>query len=356
MESSKGLVVLIVFCVILAVAGVAFVAGGSGAPSPPQPAESVRAVDSAAKHPPATTVAEPSPAPKVPGAPVAIAPPPPLPEPAPDPETGNKPDPRLIVAPVAEPEIQVDGQWTPPAGFDIVASFPDRKGFLFEREDDSGRRIQGVAIPGLILVTRGLVELFGCGEGGKEHETVLRLESDVQSLDLALTSAGFNRGKLPEGGTIKDPNQGSRVIILVQWTDQNGKTVTHRSEDLVVSLRRNSPMPRVGWTYVAQWSEVPDPAQPKGERKQKVLMAANSRSYVTTFRDRTALLDNPLEEAVDDTLFAANFMLLPPSGTPVRVIFRTPTTAERQEIEGLEKEIAKQPKDFHADDRKEKDK
>ncbi len=351
-ESSKGLIVLIVFCVILAVAAVAFVAGGSGAP-PPKP-EPVKAEPRAAVSPKPPAAA-----------PVAVAPAPQAPPPqekppqeaAPDPETGQKPDPRLVVAPVdEEPEVQVDGKWTPPAGIEIVAEFPDRNGFLFQRKDATGKKVQGVVVPGVILVTRGLVELFGCGEGGKEHETVLRLETDVQSLDLALTSAGFNRGKLPEGKTIRDPNQGSRVIILVQWTDRSGKTVTHRSEDLVVSLRRNAPMPRVGWTYVAQWSEIPDPANPKGERKQKVLIAANSRSYVTTFRDRSALLDNPLEEAVDDTLFAANYMVLPLSGTPVRVIFRTPTSGERDGIEGLEKEIAKQPKTFHKDDREEKEK
>jgi len=49
---------------------------------------------------------------------------------------------------------------------------------------------------------------------------------------------------------------------------------------------------------------------PKGEKKHKVLAATGSRSLITTFRDRTALLDNPLEEAVDDTLFGSNYMLL----------------------------------------------
>jgi hypothetical protein len=113
-------------------------------------------------------------------------------------------------------------------------------------------------------------------------------------------------------------------------------------------------MPRVGWTYVAQWAEVPDPLFPKGEKKHKVLRAASTQSYVTTFRDQSALLDNPLEEAVDDTLYAANYMILPKPGTPVRVIFRSPTEAELKEIVALEKAIAAEAKDFHADDRDQK--
>ena len=266
----------------------------------------------------------------------------------PDPELGDKPNPKLVVPTVAEPEMPVDDRAEKMPGF--IAPLPNGGGYVFERKESGGERTSGVVVPGTVLVTRGMVELFGCGTGGKEHETVLRLECDVQSLDLALTSAGFKRGRLPTAG-VREPDQGSRVMILVQWVDKDGRIVTHRSEDLVVSIRRNATMPRVGWTYVAQWAEVPDPSSPKGERTHKVLAAANSQSYVTTFRDRSALLDNPLEEAVDDTLYAANYMILPRPGTPVRVIFRSPSAAELKEIEALEKQIAREAKEFRPDDR-----
>ena len=258
-----------------------------------------------------------------------------------DNEKGDEPNPRLLVPNVDEPDAPIDGKASERA--DFVAPIQGG-GFIFERKDTDGKRIGGVVIPGIALVNRGLVELFGCGEGGKEHETIIRVDSNVQALDLALTSAGFKRGRLPEKTDLRLPDQGTRVLILVQWVDKDGKVVTHRSEDLIVSMRRNSPMPRVGWTYVGQWMEVADPTSPKGEKKHKVLAATGSRSLVTTFRDRTALLDNPLEEAVDDTLFAANYMLLPRSGTPVRIIFRAPTIAERKEIGDLEKKIADEPR------------
>lgn len=254
-----------------------------------------------------------------------------------DNEKGDEPNPRLVVPSLDEPDVSLDGKTSERA--DFVAPIQGG-GFIFERRDADNKRIGGVVIPGIALVNKGLVELFGCGEGGKEYETIIRLETNVQALDLALTSAGFKRGKLPVKTDITLPDQGSRVLVLVQWVDKNGKLLTYRSEDLVISMRRNAPMPRVGWTYVGTWMEVADPTSPKGERKHKVLAATGSRSLVTTFRDRTALLDNPLEEAVDDTLFGANYMLLPPSGTPVRVIFRTATAGERKEIAELEKKIA----------------
>jgi hypothetical protein len=259
----------------------------------------------------------------------------------PDNEKGDEPNPRLVVPPLDEPDVALDGKTSERA--DFVAPIQGG-GFIFERRDGDGKRLGGVVVPGVIMINRGLVELFGCGEGGKEHETIFRLETNIQGLDLALTSAGFRRGKLPTKTDLTQADQGSRVLILVQWVDKDGKLVTYRSEDLVVSIRRNSTMPRVGWTYVGHWMEVADPTSPKGERKHKVLAATGSRSLVTTFRDRTALLDNPLEEATDDTLFGANYMLLPKPGTPVRVIFRGPTAAERTEITTLEKKLETEPK------------
>ncbi|HZF00027.1 MAG TPA: YdjY domain-containing protein [Planctomycetota bacterium] len=262
-----------------------------------------------------------------------------------DNEKGDEPNPRLVVPALNEPDVDLTGKVTERE--DFVAAIQGG-GFIFERRDSDGKRIGGVVVPGVVLVTRGLVELFGCGDGGKEHETVIRLESNIQALDLALTSAGFKRGNLPSKTDLTLPEQGSRVLILVQWLDKNGKLVTHRSEDLIVSMRRNSPMPRVGWTYVGQWMDVVDPTSPKGEKKHKVLAATGSRSLITTFRDRTALLDNPLEEAIDDTQFGSNYMLLPQTGTPVRVILRMPTAAERGEIATLEKKIAAEPsKELH---------
>lgn len=254
-------------------------------------------------------------------------------------------NPRLVVPPMNEPDVNLQGKVSERE--DFVAPI-EGGGFIFERRDVDGKRIGGVVVPGVVMVTKGLIELFGCGDGGKEHETVIRVESNVQALDLALTSAGLKRGKLPMKTDVSLTDQGSRVLVLVQWVDKDGKLVTYRSEDLIVSIRRNSPMPRVGWTYVGQWMDVADPTSPKGEKKHKVLAATGSRSLITTFRDRTALLDNPLEEAVDDTLFGSNYMLLPQSGTPVRVILRAPTAAERAEISALEKQLAlEKPMELH---------
>ncbi len=345
MESKATIVILTVFCVIIALAGIIFALT--------KRAESLAPVEGIREDAPPAAVKkapsqDPVKQPPSPGATEGKQEAKPLPVVQEESyELGTKEDRSLIMELVNEPEMPM----TEEKGkkFNYV---PLQKGggFLFERRDKDGTEITGVVIPGFVLVTNGYVELFGCGGGGKTHETIIQLECDIQTLDLSFTLSGFERGPLPNLLKEENSEQGTRVLVLVQWKDKDGKIITRRSEDLVISIVRKKTMPRIGWTYVGKWEEVENPADP--DRKDKVLGAAISRSLVTTWRDVSSLLDNPLPEAPDDSQYTANYMSLPRSGTPVQVIFRTPTRAEREAIAKLEKEIAtSEPIPMQADDR-----
>ena len=238
--------------------------------------------------------------------------------------------------------IEGEPRWPSPADEKEVARrgyLPFSGGYLYELVDDSGKITQsGAVVDGLILLDRGVVELLGCGSGGKEYESVLRLDGDVQGLDLSLSLIGLKRGPLPR--RLADPKvmQGSRVVVLFQWETEDGKTVTHRAEDCVVNIQRKAPMPRVGWTYVGAMLPVPDPAGTPG-RTYRVLAASGSRSLLTTYRDPSTLLDNPLFDAMDDSLYMANYMVLPQPGTKIRVVCRAPSETEKAEIQKIEEEL-----------------
>lgn len=258
------------------------------------------------------------------------------------PQPKEEPLPRMpeyIVKP-----IEGEPVWPSPADEKEVARrgyLPFKGGYQYEIADATGKTTQaGVVVDGMILLDRGVVELLGCAQGGKEYESILRLEADVQGLDLALTLCGLKRGPIP--GRLADPDllQGSRVLVLVQWTDEEGRTITHRAEDCVVNIRRKAPMPRVGWTYVGAMLPVPDPAA-TGGKTYRVLAAAGTRSLLTTYRDPTTLLDNPLFDAMDDSLYIANYMVLPPMETKIRAILRAPDEVGKKEIAKLEEELAK---------------
>lgn len=315
--------------VALFLAGLVMVAG-CDKPSPPAPAKPP-AISDAPKESPVARPVAPAPAPAPADAPPA------------EPQTPREnPFPKneaLIVAPVEGEPI-----WPQPNDEKEIARrgfAPLAGGYHFEIRDASGAVSQaGVVVAGMILMDRGIIELLACGEGGKEHESVLRLECDIQSLDLALQLSGMKRGPIP--ARLNDPKvpQGSRVLVLLQWTDEEGKVITHRAEDCVIDVRRRTPMPRSGWTYVGAMIPIQDPAGAPG-KTYRVLAATSSRSLMTTYRDLSTLLDNPLEEAVDDTVYVANYMLLPQPGTKVRVILRAPDAAARKEIAKLEEELTK---------------
>lgn len=240
--------------------------------------------------------------------------------------------------------IEGEPVWPSPSDEKVVAQrgfLAFKGGYQYELTGEEGKiTATGVVVDGRILLDRGLIELLGCGEGGKEYESMLRLEADVQGLDLALSLCGLKRGPIP--GRLADPDaiQGSRVVVLLQWADEEGKTVTHRAEDCVINIARKAPMPRVGWTYVGAMLPIPDPAATSG-KTYRVLAAAGSRSLLTTYRDPTTLLDNPLYDATDDSLYVANYMILPSPNTKVRVILRPPDEAAKKEIAKLEEELSK---------------
>lgn len=306
---------------------------------PPAPASKPATTPSAIPEAPPAVAETPKPANPAP------APPPSVPQ---DPGPGDPPPSREDQDPnkaeYAVKPLEGEPIWPGAADEKEIAKrgfLPFKGGYQFELRDASGKIVQsGAVVDGRILLTHGLIELLGCGEGGKEYESVLRLEADIQALDLALQLSGLKRGPVP--AHLNDPSlaQGSRVVVLIQWEDDGGRTVTHRAEDCVVNIHRQKAMPRVGWTYVGALLSLPDPGAPSG-KTFRVLAATGTRSLLTTYRDSTTLLDNPIEDAVDDTLYVANYMVLPRMGTKVRVILRAPDERGRQEIAEAEKELSK---------------
>ncbi len=232
--------------------------------------------------------------------------------------------------PVEEPAMPFTREEAADRGFVLLK----KGGYVFEREDGT----EGVVVPGRILLDNGVIELFACGVGGKEHESVLRLECDIHSLDSALTLCGLKRGRIP-GSRGQEGPDGERLVALVQWKNDEGKVVTHRAEDLVIHSGRGTPMPRVGWIYVGKWYEAIDPMNKK--ETYKILMAAATRSLVTTWRNEPTLLGNPMPDAVDDSLYFANPVVLPSPGKEVIMILRAPTDGERREIARVEGEWEK---------------
>lgn len=199
-----------------------------------------------------------------------------------------------------------------------------------------------VEVDARVCVRRGLLELFACAEGGKDHESAVVIYAKPQSLHLALVLLGLKDKRDMGGGGPQhfgDPTipKGDRVIVFLEWTDKEGHVHRHRAEELIVDQRTNTTMPLVGWTFSgSEFVEEVDPDTKKPTGRQ-IYCANRERSIITTFHDPTAILDNPLTTGGDDSIYYSNDKLLPEPGTPAKLIVQVPTAEEMELIEAAEK-------------------
>jgi hypothetical protein len=172
---------------------------------------------------------------------------------------------------------------------------------------DLDRNKKTITIQGEVNMAYGIVELLACTKIGKLHESVLVMDVQPIHLQTALILLG-----LDYGGGIRyqgDPlsPKGDRVQIWVEW-DADGETKRLRAEDLVFNRVTQTHMKHIDWVFT-------------GSRVANGIFTAQAvGTLITTFRDPDAIIDNPLPEGADDTVYIANAQVVPPKGTPIKMI------------------------------------
>jgi hypothetical protein len=156
-------------------------------------------------------------------------------------------------------------------------------------------------------MSAGLVELLACTKIGKVHESVLTMDVEPIHLQTALILLGLEFvGGLRYQGDPLTP-KGDRVQIWVEWT-VGGEVKRHRAEDLVYNRAKQASMEHTDWVF-------------SGSRiKSGVFMSQATGTLITTYHDPDTILDNPLPEGKDDTVYISNSQVVPPKGTEVKMI------------------------------------
>ncbi len=251
------------------------------------------------------------------------------------------------IQPVKLPEVR-DGQEEesatikPPPGGDpdaraVVLGRKPVESVVRKREDgrlqvgkiivdpDEGEMI----LPGEINQTHGIVEYLAVGPKGKRHESVLMLAVHALNFQIACILLGLEPAPMKpqedpdllvtrKGEEEPDPaapevTDRSGVYIEVTWKEGD-EVVTHRAEDLTWNRESETTMPRGKWVYTGS-------SIFKG-----VLSAEFSQSYIATWPDRSALFNTPVVThnpyRGNGMGFEANFSILPPKGTPIRMTIR----------------------------------
>jgi hypothetical protein len=174
-------------------------------------------------------------------------------------------------------------------------------------------------VAGWVNMQSGLVEVFACAPEGKTHESVVVLDCVPSGLQAGLIALGLEPGDPVEFGTgdqYRAPT-GDRVLIEVRWLDAAGKEQLAHAEDWVRDDKHQHAMERGGWIFAGSF------LQPVSGTTNEVTFAADYvKSLVTTYHDASSILENPLADGIDDTVYYSNEKAVPPVGTPITAIFR----------------------------------
>ncbi|MEW5801299.1 MAG: YdjY domain-containing protein [bacterium] len=163
-----------------------------------------------------------------------------------------------------------------------------------------------IYLSGQVNMQSGLVEYLACwDEIGKLHESVLKLEARPSQIQVALLLLGLKyENNLKFQGDPAAP-KGDSLEIWAEWDlpDKTRKKV--RGEELVYDQMEKKPMDKTFWAFTG--SQVID-----GK-----FIADSEGSIIATFRDPVAIINNPLPNGADDTVYTCNEKILPPVGTNI---------------------------------------
>jgi hypothetical protein len=152
-----------------------------------------------------------------------------------------------------------------------------------------------------------IIEFFACGKLGKTHESLLTLDAEPIHIQLALLRLNMNPGmNLTVEGDPHAP-QGDLAEIWVEW-ERGGKTVRYRAEELVQDAMKAQPMEKTHWVFT-------------GARIIRNQFTAQLfHNIIAVYRDPDSIFNHPLPGGTDDRTYRVNTDVLPPKGTPVKVV------------------------------------
>ena len=171
------------------------------------------------------------------------------------------------------------------------------------------KNTNSIKFPAKVNMQEGLIELFLCAPYGKTHESLLVTDVNGINLNLALILIGCKEGdiKVKEQGQDVIP-QGTLVTIEIEFKDDDEKVKRVRAEDWIYNDKLKAAMPHTNWVYTGSFIH-------EGE-----YMAKATGTYIVTFHDPYTIIDLPLKEGADDTVYWVNKDAAKKKAHPVTVI------------------------------------
>ena len=171
-----------------------------------------------------------------------------------------------------------------------------------------------VIVGGKICLRRGLLEMFACPQGTKEHESVVSVHAKAFLVHTALLAVGAQPGKPVQYDPKYVPVSGPRVQVEVTWKDEQGQVIHRAAKKMILHVKSRKEMSH-DWVFAGSGFWVDEPS---GER----YYLAENGELICVSNFSSALLDLPIDSPRDNAqlLFEANTDQIPPLGTPVRLV------------------------------------
>jgi hypothetical protein len=171
-----------------------------------------------------------------------------------------------------------------------------------------------VVIVGEVCLREGMLEMFACTQGTKEHESVLAVPVRAFTVHVGLLAVGAEPGNPARWIPKFDPARGTPIEVTVFWTDEHGKRQRARAQDWVRQVKTRKAMDQM-WVFGG--SELH-----KDEQTGTPTYVADFGEFICISNFPGAMLDVPVESSdkAGDLLFETFTERIPPRGTKVTLV------------------------------------
>jgi hypothetical protein len=175
---------------------------------------------------------------------------------------------------------------------------------------------RAVIVDGNISLREGVLEMFACLRGTKEHESIVSANTRAYLVHAGLVGLGVDPGTPVEFMPTYKPPTGPEIEVLVQWIDEDGNEETVRAQELIKEIRSEKAMTHPFVFAGSLFRKDPETG--------KEYYLAEQGDFICVSNFGTAMIDIPVEssQSLEQLAFAAFTERIPPLGTPVRLILK----------------------------------
>lgn len=195
-----------------------------------------------------------------------------------------------------------------------------------------------VIVGGHICLREGMLEMFACPKGTKEHESIISIHSPARFVHAALIAVGAKAGPPVQFSPEYRPAQGTEISVEVLWKNAAGEEQRTRAQEWVKHVKTGEEL-KYPWVFAGSgfWTD---------EEGKEQFYYGDGGEFICVSNFSTATLDLPVESsAANDTLmFSAFKERIPPLDTPVLLVL-TPKLPAKEDEAAKPKESAPEKKE-----------